>query len=88
MAASFVNIDRATPMLLPPDLRDWVSEDDYVHFVIEAVERVTLEEFRVNYRGSGSAQHPPHMMLSLLIYYYSKGLFSSRKIEQATYENV
>ena len=88
MPASFINIDRETPMLLPPDLRDWVSEDDYVHFVIQAVERVALEEFRVNYRGSGSAQHPPHMMLALLIYCYSKGLFSSRKIERATYENV
>lgn len=36
MAASFVRIDRNTPMLLPPDLRDWVSQDDLVHFVIEA----------------------------------------------------
>lgn len=33
MAARFVNIDRQTPMLLPPDLRDWVPEDDLVHFV-------------------------------------------------------
>lgn len=88
MPASFINIDRETPMLLPPDLRDWVSQDDYVHFVIEAVERVGLEQFRINYRGSGSAQHPPHMMLALLIYCYSKGVFSSRKIELATYENV
>ena len=37
MAARFVSIDRNTPMLLPPDLREWVPEDDLVHFVIEAV---------------------------------------------------
>ena len=37
MAVRFVNVDRDTPMLLPPDLRDWVPVDDMVHFVIEAV---------------------------------------------------
>ncbi|MDF1713967.1 MAG: IS1182 family transposase, partial [Akkermansiaceae bacterium] len=55
MAAKFVNIARDTPMLLPPDLRDWVGEDDLVHFVIEATERLPLDYFRVNERGSGSA---------------------------------
>jgi transposase len=88
MPASFINIDRNTPMLLPPDLRDWVSEDDYVHFVIQAIERIGTDEFWVNHRGSGSAQHPPQMMMALLIYCYSRGIFSSRKIERATYENV
>ena len=40
MSARFVSVDRETPMLLPPDLRDWVPEDDLVHFVIEAVDRL------------------------------------------------
>lgn len=88
MAASIVRIDRNTPMLLPPDLRDWVSEDDLVHFVIEACERLPLTAFRVNHRGSGSAQFSPHMMLALLVYSYSNGIFSSRKIERATYRDV
>lgn len=43
MGARFVSVDRDTPMLLPPDLRDWVPEDDLVHFVIEVVERLPLE---------------------------------------------
>lgn len=75
-------------MLLPPDLRDWVPEDDLVHFVIEAVDRVGMDAFSLNERGSGSAQKPPHMMLALLIYCYSNGIFSSRKIERATYRDV
>ena len=75
-------------MLLPPDMRDWVPEDDLVHFVIEAVERLPLETFVVNHSGSGSAQMPPHMMLALLIYCYSNGIFSSRKIERATHRDV
>jgi transposase len=75
-------------MLLPPDLREWVPEDDLVHFVIEAVDRLPLEKFRVNHRGTGDKQFPPHMMLALLIYSYANGLFSSRKIERATYRDV
>jgi len=75
-------------MLLPPDLRDWVPEDDLVHFVIEAVDRLPLKAFRVNHRGTGERQFPPHMMLALLIYSYANGLFSSRKIERATHRDV
>ncbi len=88
MATRFVNVDRNTPMLLPPDLRDWVGEDDLVHFVIEAVDRLRLEIFQVNHRGSGDDQYPPHMMLALLIYCYANGVFSSRKIERATYRDI
>jgi transposase len=88
MSARFVSVDRETPMLLPPDLRDWVPEDDLVHFVIEAVDRLPLEKFRVNHWGTGDAQFPPHMMLALLIYCYANGIFSSRKIERATYRDV
>ena len=88
MPARFTNIDRNTPMLLPPDLRDWVNEDDYVHFVIQATERLPLECFKTNQQGSGSSQYPPHMMLALLVYCYSMGIFSSRKIERATYTNI
>ncbi len=71
MATRFVNVDRKTPMLLPPDLRDWVPEGDLVHFVIEAVE---LSRFHVNERGSGSAEYPPRMMLALLLYCYANGV--------------
>jgi hypothetical protein len=42
----------------------------------------------VNTRGSGSKQYPPRMMLALLIYCYSNGVFASRRIERATYRDV
>jgi hypothetical protein len=67
MAARFIDIDRQTTLLLPPDLRDWVAEDDLVHFVIEAVERLPLSTFAVNERGSGDPQFPPAMMFRLAV---------------------
>lgn len=88
MPANFVNIDRDTPFLLPPDLKQWVAQDDPVHFVIEAVMGLEIGSFKVNHRGSGSKQYPPKAMLTLLIYCYSRGVLSSRKIEQATYRDV
>ena len=88
MGHRFKNTDRNTPLLLPPDLRDWVAEDDLVHFVIQAVERLPLSTFAVNDKGCGDEQYPPHTMLALLIYCYANGIFSSRRIERATYRDV
>ena len=88
MRTRFVSVDRNQPLLLPPDLRDWVPKDDMVHFVIQAVDALDFKAFKVNERGTGSAQYPPRMMLSLLIYCYANGTFSSRRIERATYRDI
>ena len=84
----FVDCGREQAFLLPPDLRDWIPEDDLAHFVIAAVERVDMGAFKVNRRGSGSAQYHPRMMLALLIYCYANGIFSSRRIERATRRDI
>jgi len=88
MAERLVNVDRETPMLLPVDLREWVPGDDLVHFVIEAVDSMRLPSMAVNRRGTGSEQYPPRMMLALLVYCYCLGVFSSRRIERATYRDI
>src|SRR3954470_3128621 len=88
MATRFVNLDRESPMLMPPDLSEWVAKDDLVRFIIDAVDTCDLSTAKVNARGTGSAQYPPGMMLALLIYCYAHRLFSSRQIEQATYHHV
>ena len=88
MPARFVPIDHDSPLLLPPDLRDWLPPGHMVHFIMDAVDALDLSEARVNERGTGSAQYPPSMMLGLLIYCYATGTFSSRRIETLTHENV
>ena len=76
--SKFVDCGRDQAFLLPD--RDWIPEDDLA--VIEAVERVDMGAFKVNRRGTGSAQYHPRMMLALLIYCYANGIFSSRRIER------
>jgi transposase len=88
MAIRFVPIDRDTPLLLPPNLRDWVPDDHLVHFILDAVAALDLRRVKVNERGTGSEQYPPTMMLALLIYSYATGTFGSRRIEQSTYDSV
>jgi transposase len=88
MSTRFIPIDRDTPMLLPPDLREWLPENHLVHFILEVVETLPLVGFQVNVRGTGSAQYPPSMLLSLLIYCYETGRMGSRQIEAATYTDV
>jgi transposase len=88
MAARFVTIDHDTPLLRPPDLRDWVPENHLVHFVMDSVGLLNLGSAQTNNWGTGSAQYPPSMMLGLLIYCYCSGTFSSRKIEGLTYDSV
>jgi len=88
MATRFVPIDRDTPLLLPPNLRDWVPADHLVHFILDAVDALDLRQVKVNSRGTGSAQYPPHLLLALLIYSYATGIFGSRRIEQSTYDSV
>ena len=88
MSKRFVNTDRKTPFLFPPSVQDWVEENDLCRFIVECIEQLNLDSFSVNHKGTGSDQYNPAMMLALLVYCYSNGIFSSRKIEKATYNLI
>jgi transposase len=87
---NFVAFDRDQQLLLPPSLSEWLPEDHLAWFVIEAVKQLDLIEFYASYRddGWGRAAHHPEMMVTLLIYAYSTGVMSSRRIEQACQSDV
>src|SRR5215218_2828587 len=86
--ATFVPFSRDQSFLLPPDLKDWLPEDDLAHFVVAAAERVPLAAFRVKAAAGGKAQYHPRLMLALLVYCYANGVFSSRRIERATHRDL
>lgn len=90
MPQNFLRCDRDQPLLLPPDLRDWLPEDHLAWFVIEAVTELDLGPFYASYRadGHGAAAHDPQMMVALLLYAYATGERSSRQIERRTREDV
>lgn len=84
----FVPVDRSTSYLLPPSVEEWLPENHLARFVVEVVDRLDLAELTRQYAGRGSAAHHPAVLLSLLVYGYANGVFSSRKIERATYDSV
>src|SRR5436309_8147833 len=90
MAQNFFTCDREQPLLLPPDLHDWLDEDHLAWFVIEAIEELDLDAFYASYRadGHGRAAHDPKMMLTLLTHAYCVGERSSRGIERRCREDV
>src|SRR5687767_2007600 len=90
MPQNFLACDREQELLLPPSLREWLPEDHFAWFVIDAVAQVDLAAFYAAYRadGHGRAAHDPAMMVALLLYCYAVGERSSRRIERRCVEDV
>lgn len=86
--SNFRQVDRETGFLLPPSVDEWLPERHLARFVVEVIEGLDLRAMSGSYRGSGSAPYHPSMLLGLLVYGYATGVFSSRKLEQATYDSV
>jgi transposase len=88
MPARFVAIDRNTPMLLPVDLNEWLPANHPARLLVNLIDSLDLSAAAVNDKGTGSCQYPPAMMLSLITYAYSHGIFSSRKIESLAVHDI
>src|SRR5271169_6100515 len=86
--SNFRTIDRQTGYLLPPSVDEWLPEKHLARFVVEVIDGLDLRAMSGEYRGSGSAPYHPRMLLGLLVYGYATGVFSSRKLERATYDSV
>ena len=78
-------------LLLPPNMNDWLPEGHPASFIREVVGRLDLSAVYDAYADGAKGGKPPcdpRMMTGLLLYAYCKGLRSSRKIEEATYESI
>lgn len=84
----FRPINREIDYLLPPSVQDWLPESHLARYVVEVVEGLDLSKLESVYAGRGSAAYHPAMLLSLLIYGYATGAYSSRKIERASYDSL
>src|SRR3977135_3341444 len=86
--SNFRPIDRDTGFLLPPSIDEWLPEKHLARFVVEVIDGLDLRAMSGSYRGAGSASYHPALLLGLLVYGYAMGVFSSRKLERATYDSV
>ena len=85
--SSFRLVDRDTGFLLPPSVDEWLPARHLARFVVEVIEGLDLRAMIGSYRGGEAAYHP-RLLLGILVYGYATGVFSSRKLERATYDSV
>jgi len=88
MSHKFIEIDKTKPIVFPDNLEEWLDDNDLAIFIVDIVEQLDTKSIEDAYKKGGSKAYPPKMMLTLLFYCYAKGIFSSRKIEKATYELI
>jgi len=84
----FIPVDRSTPSFLPPSIDELLPRNHLARFVVDIVDRLDLSTIEASYSGRGSAAYHPSMLVSLLFYGYATGTFTSRRLEQATYDSI
>ena len=87
----FIEYTQDQDFLLPPSLLDWLPEDHLAYYISDSVDSFDLSEWELSYAtetGSGAPPFPPRMMLKILLYGYSVGVFSSRKLAARCVEDI
>jgi transposase len=88
MIQKFIPTNRDQQYMFPPSIQDWLPEKHLARFIVDIVSQLNLRPLAETYAGKGLKAYHPEIMLSLLFYGYATGVFSSRKIEKATYDSV
>ncbi len=74
--------------MLSPGVRDWLPENHLARFIAEIVAKLDMGVLRAQYAGRGREAYQPEMMAARLLYGHATGIFSSRKLDRATYDSV
>jgi transposase len=88
MSRRFKTVDYDQALELTVRLGDCLPADHLARFVVDSVALIDLSAVYAHYGTRGGEPYAPEVLLSLLLYGYATGVFSSRKIERATYEAV
>ena len=76
------------PMLFPPSVEELIPESALARVVDSIVDGMDRSMLESTYPGGGASAYDPSMMLKVILFCYSSGIYSSRKIAAATRENV
>ena len=85
---NFITPNRDQLTLMPPAIEDWLPERHLARFVVEVTAQLNMDNIYESYGRFGAPPLDPRMLLGLIFYGYCSGIFSSRKIEAATYDSV
>jgi transposase len=91
MGQNFIADTIDQTLLFAPSLHDWLPEGHLARFLADVVSALDLSTIYASYAekdGRGQAAYAPEMMVRLLLYGYANGVYSSRKIQARTFEDV
>ena len=88
MTRKFKTADYEKTLDLQISLRDVLPSDHLARFIVDVIAQLDLSAIYNQYGDQGAPPYAPEVLLGLLFYGYATGVFSSRKIEKATYEVI
>jgi transposase len=91
MGQNFIADTVNQTLLFPPSLHDWLPDGHLARFLVDVVSTLDLSAIYTSYAekdGRGQAVYAPEMMVRVLLYGYARGVYSSRKIQTRTFEDV
>jgi transposase len=91
MGKSFRSDDLNQSLLLAPSLHDWLPENHLARFMVDVVETLDLSAIHASYDagdGRGQSAYAPAMMVRVLLYGSTTGIYSSRKLQARTFDDV
>jgi len=88
MARRFRMIDYEKSLDQTITIRDVLPPDHLARFMVRVVLMLDVSAIHAKYSDEGGEAYAPELLLGLLFYGYATGVFSSRKIEKATYESI
>ncbi|MDR7455384.1 MAG: transposase, partial [Armatimonadota bacterium] len=77
-------------LLLPPSLREWLPEGHLAYFIGDLVDSFDLSAIEAVYEDElrGGPPYHPAMLVKVLLYAYSQGVYASRRIARRLQEDV
>lgn len=75
-------------MVFPPTFDDLIPQAHPVRVVSQVIDQINLDSVLRKYKGGGTSSYHPRMLLKVLVYGYLCNIYSSRKMESATRENI
>src|ERR1700693_346249 len=88
MSQRFTSVDYEAVLNQTIRIQDVLPEQHLARFIVTAIAQFDLAAFYERYGDRGGVAIAPEVLLGILLYGYASGVFSSRKLERATYESI
>src|SRR2546428_12926171 len=88
MSQKFTTVDYETTLNLTVSRREALPANHLARFMVDVIAQLDLSGLYARYAPVGGEALAPEILLGLLFYGYATGVFSSRKLEKASYESL